>query len=179
MHDIKPSTQHEWLRQLIGEWEMEAGAVMGPDQPEVKSKGRESVKAFGEFFVIAEGSGEWQPGDMMYSRMTLGYDPSKGKFVGTWVGTPMTNMWVYEGELDASGKVLTLDTEGPDMSAMEGCAPGEASDGAQAAPQPLKLARYQDIIEIVDANTRKLRSQMQGADGNWTQFMEATYTRVG
>ena len=48
----------------------------------------------------------------------------------------MTHLWGYDGELAASGKVLTLNAEGPDMS--PGAAPG-------------KLARYRDVIEIKSA----------------------------
>lgn len=59
----------------------------------------------------------------------------------------MTHMWIYDGALDASGKVLTLDTEGPSF----------AGDG--------KLARYQDIIEIVSADERRLSSRVLRDDG--------------
>ena len=46
--------------------------------------------------------------------MTLGYDPQKERFVGTFVASMMTHMWHYNGSLDAAEKVLTLDTEGPE-----------------------------------------------------------------
>ena len=45
--------------------------------------------------------------------MTLGYDPAKKRFVGTWVGSMMAHLWVYEGSMDAEEKVLTLSAEGP------------------------------------------------------------------
>jgi hypothetical protein len=55
--------------------------------------------------------------------------------------------------------VLTLDTEGPDFSG-----------GPDLVP-------YQDIIEFVDDNHRKLSSQLRGPDGKWTTFMTAHYHR--
>ena len=75
----------------------------------------------------------------------------------------MTHLWGYDGELAASGKVLTLNAEGPDMS------PGSA---------PGKLARYRDVIEIKSAAHRTLTSFCLGDDGNWQQFMTAHYRRV-
>jgi hypothetical protein len=72
----------------------------------------------------------------------------------------MSQLWIYEGTLDATGKVLTLDTEGPSFT------------------QEGKLAKYQDIIEIKDQDHRLLSSQMLGDDGKWHRFMEAHYRRV-
>jgi hypothetical protein len=33
------------------------------------------------------------------------------RFVGTFVGSTMTHLWVNEGVLEAAGRALTLDTE--------------------------------------------------------------------
>jgi hypothetical protein len=95
--------------------------------------------------------------------MTLGYDPAKNRYIGTWVGSMMSHMWLYEGELDSSGKVLTLNAEGPDMS-----------PGATAG----KLTRYKDVIEIKAADHRSLTSHCLGDDGKWQEFMTAHYRRV-
>jgi hypothetical protein len=92
--------------------------------------------------------------------ITLGYDPAKNRFVGTFVGSMMTNLWVYEGELDAAGKVLTLNAEGPNFA------------------DATKTARYQDIIEIDSDDHRMLHSQVLGDDGRWTRFMTAHYRRT-
>src|SRR6185436_14528759 len=35
----KPQKEHEWLQQLVGEWETEGEAVAEPDKPPVKTKG--------------------------------------------------------------------------------------------------------------------------------------------
>jgi hypothetical protein len=92
--------------------------------------------------------------------MTLGYDPQKKAYVGTFVGSMMTNLWVYEGQLDASGTVLTLDTEGPGMGA----------DG--------KPAKYRDIIEIKSSDQRVMTSEMLGEDGKWRRVVTANYRRT-
>ena len=55
--------------------------------------------------------------------MTLGYDPVQKRFVGTFIGSMMTHMWIYNGTLDAAGKVLTLDTEGPGLLRRPGDGP--------------------------------------------------------
>ena len=132
----------------------------GGDQPPVVMPGHETVRKLGDLWVICEGSGEMPDGGTMTYVMTLGYDPEKKKYVGTWVGSVMTSMFVYEGEVDASGRVLPLNCEGPNCM------------------EPGTRARYQDTIEIVSLDQRTLSSRMQGKDGAWVSFMKAVYTRV-
>jgi hypothetical protein len=71
----------------------------------------------------------------------------------------MTYLWIYSGSLDAAGKVLTLDAEGPDFS---------------GGPN---MVKYQDIIEFVSDDHRTLKSQLLGPDGKWNHFMTAHYRR--
>jgi len=156
----KPGKEHQWLMQLLGEWEIEGEGTMGPDQPKMTWKGTESVRALGDFWVIGEGKGAMPEGGEMVNITTYGYDPEKGRFVGTFISSVMTMMWHYEGSLDPAEKVLTFDTEGPSMM-------GEG-----------KVARYQDIVEMIDDDHRVLRSQVLGEDGQWQQFMTAHYRRV-
>jgi hypothetical protein len=89
--------------------------------------------------------------------LTLGYDPDKRRFAGTWIGSMMTYLWVYDGELDSAGRVLTLNCEGPGM------------EGG--------TAKYRDVHEIVDDGHRVMTSHLQQADGSWVQFMTAHYRR--
>jgi hypothetical protein len=160
MHcDAKAIEQHHWLAQLLGEWTMECEGEPGPDQPAFKSSGTETVRALGDLWIVAEGQSSMPDGAPAQTRLTLGYDPEKQAFVGNWVGSMMTHMWIYTGQLDAAKRVLTLDTEGPSMG-------GEGS-----------TARYQDVITMVDANTRTLHSQTLGPDGQWMRCMTATYRR--
>ena len=91
-------------------------------------------------------------------RRRVGYDPQAKRFVGSFVASCMTNLWIYNGSLDDAGKVLTLDAEGPNFT----------GDG---------LAKYQDIIEFVSDDHRTLSSQVLGDDGQWQPFMKAHYRR--
>lgn len=155
-------TQHLWLKQLLGDWTFESECNPGPDQPALRSSGSEQVRALGDLWVICEGKGEMpDDGGSCVTQMTLGYDPRKGRHVGTWIGSMMDLLWLYDGELDASGRILTLNAKGPSFS----------GDGS--------LVNYQDIIEIVSPDHRILRSQTQQSDGSWQQFMTAHYRRTG
>ncbi len=154
----QPTAEHRWLQRLVGNWTFEVECQMGPDQPPMKNQGRESVRSLGALWTIGEWDGETPDGGQSRSVITLGYNPVKQRFVGTFINDMMTHLWPYEGTLDAAGKILTLDSEGPSMS-------GEG------------LAKYQDIIEFIDDNHRKLSSQIMGADGQWQPFMTAHFYR--
>lgn len=158
--DQKPQKEHRWLEKLAGEWAYETEAAMEPGKPPEKFTGTESVRSVGGLWIVCEGRGIMPDIGMATTIMTLGYNPLTKRFVGTFIGSMMTHMWLYDGELDATGKVLTLDTVGPSFTA-EG-----------------KMVKYQDVIEIVDDDHRMLSSGTVGEDGKWHKFMSATYRRT-
>ena len=152
-----PQKEHEWLKQLAGEWQYEGECTMAPGQPPVKTTGTETGRPLGGFWVMTENKGEVM-GMTMTGIMTLGYDPEKKKYVGTWIDSMSNHLWRYEGELDPSGKKLTLNTEGPAMD------------------QPGKMARYREIIELKDKDTKVFTSNVE-KDGKWVQFVKMTSRR--
>lgn len=160
MKEIELQKEHAWLQQLLGEWTYEGEAMMGPDKPAERFAGTERVRSVGNVWFIAESEGGVVEGPAANTMATFGYDVQKQRFVGSFIGSMMTNLWIYDGALDAAGKVLTLDTEGPGMS----------EDG--------KLARYRDVLEVVSADHRTMSSEIQGDDGTWTRFMSMTYRRT-
>ena len=84
MHKAEPTKEHQWLHQLVGDWAYEHEAAMGPDQPKQKVTGTERVRPVGGLWVVAEGQGEMPGGGVAQTVLTLGYDPQKQRFVGTW-----------------------------------------------------------------------------------------------
>ena len=159
MMKTEPQKEHQWLQRFIGEWTFEGEAMMEPGQPPAKFTGTESVRSLGDLWFLAEGQGEMPGGGAATTLLTLGYDSQKQRYVGTWIGSMMTHLWVCEGELDADERVLTLNAEGPSM----------ASEG--------KMTQYKDVIEFKSDDHRVLTSHMLSDDGNWQQFMTANYRR--
>ncbi|MEW6487043.1 MAG: DUF1579 domain-containing protein [Thermodesulfobacteriota bacterium] len=155
----QPQKEHRWLQRLAGEWTFEAEARMGPDAPVETFGGTETVRPVGELWIQAEGRGDTPEGIPVTSLLTLGYDPRRRRFVGTFLASVMTHLWVYDGTLDAAERVLTLDTEGPDMS------------------DESKTARYQEAIELQSDDHRVFTSRVLGADGTWREVMRAHYRR--
>lgn len=155
----QPQAEHQWLQKLVGEWTYETEVIMGPDQPSITSSGTETVRSLGELWVLAEGQGEMPGCGPVTTLVTLGYDPQKQRYVGTWLGSMMTYLWLYEGELDAGGTVLTLNSDGPSMTGDE------------------TMGKYKDVIECKSDDHRVLTSHMLGDDGQWQHFMTAHYRR--
>jgi hypothetical protein len=107
-----PQKEHQWLQKLVGEWTYETEVKMESGQPVENSTGTETVRSLGGLWVLAEGRGEMPGCGTATTLITLGYDPQKQRYVGTWIGSMMTYLWLYEGELDANETVLTLNSEG-------------------------------------------------------------------
>lgn len=150
---------HEWLMQLVGKWSFEHEANMGPGTEPSTMTGTEIVRPLGKLWIIAEMHSPMPDGSDMNAITTLGYDPKQGAFVGNWVGSPMTHMFIYKGHLDETTGTLTLDTTGPSFD------------------DPNQSSEYQDIYQLISPNERAFASQVKQADGSWHRFMEGSMKR--
>ena len=156
----EPAEEHGWLQQLVGDWNWEHDIPAQEGQPAATYRGTETVRSIDGLWFIAEGGGDFGEAGNVTNIMTLGFDPSRRRYVGTFIGSMMTNLWVYEGEVDKSRNTLVLDTEGPSFT------------------DPNVQAKYRDEMTIVDPDYRTLTSGYVDADGKWTVFMTAHYRRA-
>lgn len=157
----KPSTptkEHEWLRQFVGEWETEGESPEMPGQPAMKCKGTVKARMLGTLWLVLEPQNEVM-GMQMNALQTIGYDPEKKKYHGTWVDSMINHLWRYDGTVDATGKILTLEADGPDFT------------------QPGKTAKYRDLYEFKSADQIVTTSQALGPDGKWMTFMKGNMRR--
>lgn len=152
------TAEHRWLKQFVGEWETVSEASFGPELPPITCKGEASYRMLGELWLVSELKSEMM-GTPIDAIQTLGYDPEKEKYVGTWIDTMMNHMWKYEGVVDESGKKLTLEAEGPNFAA-----------GG-------KMTKFRDAYEFKSPDHVEAVSQMLGEDGEWTTFMTGDFRR--
>jgi hypothetical protein len=154
----KPQTEHQWFDPMIGHWTVDSKCQM-PDQSTQQSAGQMVCQSLGGLWLLMEGKGTDATAGDWSSMMTLGFDPQQKAYVGTFVASMMTHLWLYQGAIDESGKRLILNVDGPTF------------DGEE-------MTKYQDIIEILSDDHWVLSSHMVGEDDNWIQFMTADHRRV-
>jgi hypothetical protein len=154
----RPRKEHEWLRQFVGEWTYEM-VCEGPGMPATTLRGSGVTRAVGDLWTISEGKGDMPGGGTSEMVTTLGYDPRKGRFVGTWLGTMMSYLWVYDGFLDADERVLTLESTGPSMT------------------KPGDLGQYRDVITVIDRDYYTMTGNFLGDDGAWHEMMKMHFRR--
>lgn len=154
----KPEKEHEWLKQFVGEWDSEAEGTAGPGQPAIKCKGTTSSKMLGGLWVVSESKADVM-GTQIHSVQTIGYDPKTKKYTGTWVDSMLNHMWKYEGTVDSTGKIITLEAEGPSFT----------EEG--------KTGKYRDAYEFKSKDHIVATSSMLGEDGKWVTFMTGNMKR--
>ena len=160
----KPTDPHEWLRHLEGSWEGDVEIWVDPTKPDVqlekpqKSKATETTRMLGGFWAVPVIKGDFA-GMPYEGQGQFGYDPAKGKFIGTWIDSMAHYLWQYEGSLDSARKVLTLEARGP------------------RCDDPNTTTRYRDAHEIIDKDTRRITSSYETRDGKWLTLMKVDLKR--
>jgi hypothetical protein len=148
----QPTPQHQWLQQLVGQWDAEVHLFMEGQEP-VVSSGSLHVRPVGAFWTVGEHQGQFL-GQPFTGLQTLGYDPERQKYVGTWVDSVSGYLWTYEGALNEAGSVLTLATEGP------------------CPARPGQLSEFKEVIEVKSKDHQVFTSSIKNEDGEWTTNMK-------
>lgn len=147
------------LPQWAGEWTSVAEINLEPGKPPFKSKGTEKSRMIGKFWLVSEGQSDVM--GMPYSALTtLGFDEKTKKFVGTTIDSFTQHQWRYEGTADATGKILTMEGEGPD--------PTDSS----------KKIRVREVYELKTKDHKVFTTYSLEADGKWQQMVKIDFTRT-
>jgi len=147
-----PGPEHAMLKNDVGTWDATAEMFM-PGAPPSTSKGTETVTMMGGFWQLTEFKSEMM-GQPFEGRGAMSYDPTRKKFVGTWVDTMAPAYYTVEATYDAASKTLTGLMEGPDQSGV--------------------ITKTKETTEWKDADTRVFT--MYAPDGK-TPVMRISYKR--
>ena len=112
-HPPVPSAEHALLKSDVGTWDADIEINTVPGTPPQGSRGvAQNRLACGGLWLITDFVNETTgfEGHAIY-----GYDPAKGKYVGTWVDPMRTFIAVSEGTYDPVTKTMTMvfETTGP------------------------------------------------------------------
>jgi uncharacterized protein YndB with AHSA1/START domain len=152
------SPEHGWLHRMIGAWRYDSECT-GPDGQTLTATGTERVHSLGGYWVVGESEGEMPGGGHARWTVSLGYDAGAKLFRGTFYGSMMPHMFVYEGRLSEDTRSLVLEADGP---AMHGGG----------------TARYRDTVTPQGDDARVVTSEVQDTDGAWNLFMTARFKRI-
>ena len=152
-----PQAEHQWLQQLVGQWLVQQ-ECHGPDGTN-RSQSKMHCRMVGGLWLISENVGKSDKGDPWTCIMTLGFDPMRNAYVGTFIGSMMTHLWPYKGVVDETGRRLVLDSEGPNM------------DGSA-------VTKYRDTIDVRSSEQWNLTGEILGGDDLWSNIIHSEHTRI-
>jgi hypothetical protein len=146
------------LAPWAGEWTSEAEIVLEPGKPPLKSKGTERSRMVGPHWLLAEGESDVM-GMPYRTASMIGYDAKREKFVATTIDSMSDYQWRYEGTLDATGKVLTLEADGP------------------APYDPSQKIRMREVYELKTPDHKVFTVSSRGQNGRWVTVATIQFHR--
>lgn len=157
----KPTIEHLRLAHAVGTWDATMKSwVRGPDADPIVSKGTEVAKLMpGGLWLLTEYDGK--VGEIPFHGVgQTGYDPRKGKYVGSWVDSMSPALLVTEGEFEPKTRTLTMTASGI-----------EPSTG-----KPYE-ARMTSIYKDKDTRVHTMSVKNDRTQGEFVKFVEITYSK--
>jgi len=150
----KPGKHHEHLKAFAGSWDYEAIFSTGAGSSRSTGTSTETMSPDGLWLVMDTRAS----GDVVFwGHGIVGFDSSKGKYVGVWVDSMGDYMALSEGECSDDGKTQTVWTE------VKG-----------AAGKPVKMKQ---VSHLVDADNKTHVMSITGPDGKDMEVAKITFTR--
>jgi hypothetical protein len=143
----------EILAMDAGVWDADIEVTPAPGAPPVASKGTTTNRmGCGGTWLITD----YEADSGFAGHGVYGWDPARGKYVGTWVDTMRTFLVIGEGTWDAAARAMTFRWE------------------ARVGGRDLK---WREVTEKPDDTTRIFRSIMPSGDGGEFEMLKVTYRR--
>ncbi len=153
----KPTREHEMLSGNVGTWNVKCQYFMDPSQPPMEQTAVETVEPVGAFWTVSKFECDMM-GAPFVGRATCGYDTRRGKWVGTWIDSMSTNLFVMEGDMNEEGTTLEMTCQGPNM-------------------QTGDMTTFRSVEKRNDDGTREFDFHMALPDGNEIQLFHYVYSK--
>lgn len=152
-----PGKAHELLSPLVGTFNVTA--KFESPQGTITSTGKSSCEWVLEGRFLKQDFTGMMESQKFTGIGYTGYDNSKKKYQATWMDSMSTAIFYMEGEVDSSGKTLTLTGEGMDPAAGE-------------------MKKYQHVWNLENKDEIVFEMFEVGAGGQPTKTATLTYKRV-
>ncbi|MCA8956772.1 MAG: DUF1579 family protein [Planctomycetes bacterium] len=151
-----PSEHHQRLHDKVGVWDVDCRYFMDPGGDPIAAAGTDEVEALGAFWTTARFRCQVM-GNTISGLATTGYDPVRGKYIGTWQDSATPYFYYFEGDMDEDGALVMV--------------------GENVDPMSGQLATYRSV-ERCDGDTRSLELFIEVAPGREVQILEYRYKRA-
>lgn len=152
----KPGKEHEALKKFEGRWDAVSKSTHEGKKEE--SKGTEVVTTgYDGYWTIFNYNGT-HDGKTFMGHGMMGYDPSKKKYLLTWIDNMMPYVMWAEGDADSAGKTWTFTADG-------------------YCPELGKNATFKLVFEFQDDKHRTLTFFRPDDKGTQNKMGVMTYTR--
>lgn len=153
-----PGPEHKMLANMVGKWDCKVKSFQG-DQVVESTGTSESRAILGGRYIESVFKG--QMGEMPFEgRGFDGYDNIAKKYVGVWMDSAGTSIFMQSGDFDPAKKEFNYT--------------GEMLD-----PMTKKPMANKSVVRIIDENSHVFTMYMKlDSAGEWIPMVEITYTRA-
>lgn len=154
-----PTPEHASLVESAGTWSVECTYFWDPSGEPTQLVARETVELVGDLWSVSRFSCELM-GQPFEGRATLGFEPTTGMWVSTWIDSMVPFLFRFEGGYDEAGTTRSMHGKGP--------VPGTGSP---------ELVDYRTTEERLDPDRRRFEMFISMPDGNEAKVLSYLYTR--
>jgi hypothetical protein len=152
-----PAASASHLATFVGTWSTTNEFQTEPSAPMQQTVGRAVGRAIGDHWVVVEHVGT-HFGKPFSAVLVIGHDATAATYTGNWFDSLSSTLTQYRGDLDPTGKILSLHSQQPSTQVA----------GA--------TAEFQERIELTSSDQIKLTSQTRSGQ-DWITIVTTTYQR--
>lgn len=148
---------HARLKHSVGEWEGTMSMMMGGAETDFPCT--ESVQAIGDLWITSSFHCDFG-GLPFEGASTTGFDPKKGKYIGSWIDNMTPSMTIMEGEWDAERNAMVMTYEAPDMESGEMVTNQMVSESSREA----NISTFYKMVDGEPVQTMKISMRRASSD---------------